>query len=194
MKLMSNEYMGRLRHWQRTIQQDFYMPVQPIAFEGFTTMAQLSVEEASQGRFAPILEGFRWGHTWEYMWVRATVEIPTECTGQTVVMDLHLGGEATLFVNGQAFGTRRAEWVETPHHYMVDNILTSPVKSLSCSLRCTRGIITPMWADAPPALCCRAAIRILRWRGSAQPWAAALLAYGRRMPTSSGWMFPPCRC
>ena len=124
MKLISNEYMGRLRHWQRTIQQDFYMPVQPIAFEGFTTMAQLSMEEASQGSFAPIPEGFRWGHTWEYMWVRATVEIPAACAGQTVVMDLNLGGEATLFANGQAFGTRRAEWVETPHHYMVDNILT----------------------------------------------------------------------
>ena len=124
MKLISNEYMGRLRHWQRTIQQDFYMPVQPIAFEGFTTMAQLSVEEAARGDFAPIPEGFRWGHTWEYMWVRATVEIPAACAGQTVVMDLHLGGEATLFVNGKAFGTRRAEWVETPHHYMVDNILT----------------------------------------------------------------------
>ena len=56
--------------------------------------------------------------------MRATVVIPKECAGQMVVMDLNLGGEATLFVNGSAFGTRRAEWVETPHHYKVDNILT----------------------------------------------------------------------
>ena len=124
MQLMSNEYRDRLRHWQRTIQQDFYLPVKTIDFEGFVTMEQLTPEDASRGCFTPIPDGFRWGHTWEYMWVRATVEIPPECAGQTVVMDLNLGGEATLFVNGQAFGTRRAEWVETPHHYQVDNILT----------------------------------------------------------------------
>ena len=124
MKLMSNEYHDRLQHWQRTIQQDFYVPVQPIAFEGFVTMEQLTVEEAAKGAFQPIPEGFQWGHTWEYMWVRAAVVIPPECEGQTVVMDLNLGGEATLFVNGRAFGTRRAEWVQTPHHYMVDNVLT----------------------------------------------------------------------
>ena len=124
MKLMSNEYRDRLNHWQRTIQQDFYMPVQPIAFEGFVTMAQLTMEEAAKGDFRPIPKGFQWGHTWEYMWLRATVELPQACAGQTVVMDLNLGGEATLFVNGRAFGTRRAEWVDTPHHYIVDQILT----------------------------------------------------------------------
>ncbi len=124
MQLMNNEYRDRLEHWQRTIQQDFYMPVQPIHFEGFLTMDQLTVEEAAKGDFRPIPEGFVWGHTWEYMWVRASVVIPPECEGQTVVMDLNLGGEATLFVNGRAFGTRRAEWVDTPHHYKVDNILT----------------------------------------------------------------------
>ena len=124
MKLMSNEYSGRLKHWQRTLQQDFYRPVAGIAFEGFLTMDQLTPEEAAKGHFAPIPEGFQWGHTWEYMWVRATVVIPEECEGQTVVMGLNLGGEATLFINGLAFGTRRAEWVSTPHHYMVDNLLT----------------------------------------------------------------------
>ena len=124
MQLMSNEYQGRLKHWQRTIQQDFYMPVQQIHFEGYVTMDQLTLEEAAKGPFQPIPEGFQWGHTWEYMWLRATVEIPQECAGQPIVMDLNLGGEATLFVNGQAFGTRRAEWVDVPHHYIVDNILT----------------------------------------------------------------------
>ena len=124
MNLMSKEYGGRLEHWQRTLQQDFYCPAGDIAFEGFTTMEQLTTEDAARGHFAPIPEGFEWGRTWEYMWVRARVVIPEECAGQMVVMDLNLGGEATLFVNGQAFGTRRAEWIDTPHHYMVDNILT----------------------------------------------------------------------
>ncbi len=124
MQLLNNEYRDRLEHWQRTIQQDFYMPVQPIHFEGFFTMEQLTVEQAAEGDFRPIPEGFVWGHTWEYMWVQASIVIPPECEGQMVTMDLNLGGEATLFVNGRAFGTRRADWVDTPHHYKVDNILT----------------------------------------------------------------------
>ena len=95
MNLMSREYGGRLAHWQRTLQQDFYAPVGDIAFEGFVTMEQLTLEEAARGHFAPIPEGFEWGRTWEYMWVRARVVIPEECAGQMVVMDVH--SKALLF-------------------------------------------------------------------------------------------------
>lgn len=59
MKLMSREYDGRLKRCQRPPQQGFYVPVQPIAFGGFA-----------------------WGHTWEYMWVRAKAVIPEECAGR----------------------------------------------------------------------------------------------------------------
>ena len=63
MNLMSKDYGGRLEHWQRTLQQDFYCPVAEIAFEGFTTMEQLTAEEAAKGHFEPIPEGFVWGRT-----------------------------------------------------------------------------------------------------------------------------------
>lgn len=69
-------------------------------------------------------EGTAWGHTWEYMWCRADITLPEAAADKTVAMELDLGGEATLFVNGKAFGTRRAEWVSVPHHYICDNILT----------------------------------------------------------------------
>lgn len=124
MPLMNNEYRDRLTHWQRTLQQDFYQPLEPISFEGFTTMEQLTPETAAKQRFQPIPKGFVWGHTWEYLWLRATVIMPPEAEGQTIVMNLNLSGEATLFVDGCAFGTLRAEWVTVPHHYMVDNVLT----------------------------------------------------------------------
>lgn len=39
-------------------------------------------------------------------------------------MDLHAGGEATLFVDSKVFGTRHAEWVYVPHHYICNQILT----------------------------------------------------------------------
>lgn len=124
MALLHSEYKDRLTHWQRVLAQDFYRPLGEIPLEGFTTMEYLTPGQAAQGDFAPIPEGLRWGHTWEYMWCRGRVVLPEQARGQAVAMSLNLGGEATLFVNGQAFGTRRADWVSVPHHYICDNVLT----------------------------------------------------------------------
>lgn len=124
MSLMHSEYVSRVQHWQRVLAEDFYHPLEEIRFEGFTTMEHLTPEEARKGAFAPMPEGTEWGRTWEYMWVRASVTLPPEAQGLPIVMSLDLGGEATLFVDGEAFGTRRADWVSVPHHYISDNVLT----------------------------------------------------------------------
>lgn len=124
MALLHSEYKDRLAHWQRVLAQDFYRPVGEIPLEGFTTMEHLTPDQARQGNFAPVPVGTVWGHTWEYMWCRGSVRLPEQLQGKAVAMSLDLGGEATLFVNGQAFGTRRAEWVTVPHHYICDNVLT----------------------------------------------------------------------
>lgn len=124
MALMHSEYRARLEHWQRTLSQDFYRPLDEICFEGFTTMEHLTPEQAEKGCFMPVKEGTEWGHTWEYMWMRARVVLPEAAQGEQIVMSLDMGGEATLFVDGRAFGTRRAEWVSVPHHYISDNVLT----------------------------------------------------------------------
>lgn len=124
MELLHSEYKDRIAHWQRVLAQDFYHPEGEIAFEGFTTMDHLTPEQAVEGGFRPMPVGTVWGHTWEYLWLRATVTLPEETAGKAVAMSLDMGGEATLFVNGQAFGTRRAEWVSVPHHYISDNVLT----------------------------------------------------------------------
>ena len=58
MALMTPEYLGRLKHWQRTLAQDFYHPLGNIAFEGFTTMEHLTPEQAMQGA---ISAPFPWG-------------------------------------------------------------------------------------------------------------------------------------
>ncbi len=88
-------------------------------------MDQLTPEEASKGDFKPILAGIRWGHTYEYLWLKGTVTLPEEAQGRRVAMNLKTGGEAMLFVDGQAFGTYRADWVKEPHHFVVDNVLTA---------------------------------------------------------------------
>lgn len=124
MGIMSKEYQDRLNHWERTLKEDFYQPLGAIDFQAYTTMAHIPPEKALTGKFKPVKEGLEWGHTWEYMWLKSAITLPEAARGKTIVMNLDVGGEATLFVNGQAFGTRRAEWVNVPHHYMVDNFLT----------------------------------------------------------------------
>ena len=124
MSLLHSEYRDRLAHWQRVLASDFYRPLESIQFDGFTTIRHLTPGQAAQGPFCPMEEGTAWGHTWEYMWCRADITLPEAADNKTVAMELDLGGEATLFVNGKAFGTRRAEWVSVPHHYICDNILT----------------------------------------------------------------------
>ena len=126
---MNPEWTDRLAHWIQTLRQEFYEPLGEIALEGMTTMDMLSPQEAERGAFAPMPAGTPWGRTWEYAWFRGEIALTPEASGQTIVMDIRTGGEATLFVDGEAFGTRRAEWVGEAHHYLCDQVLT----------RCARG-------------------------------------------------------
>ena len=121
---MQSEWRERLEHWILTLQKDFYKPLGNFAFSGFTTFDQLTPEEAEEHEKIPFPQGMSWGQEWEYAWLWAEAVLPPEAQGQRIVMDLNPGGESTIFVNGAVFGTRRAEWVSTPHHYLVDQTLT----------------------------------------------------------------------
>ena len=121
---MRPEWTDRLTLWLLALEKELYEPVGEIALEGFCTHDMLSPEEAERRACAPMPVGTPWGHTWEYCWLRGDIELDERCRGQRIVMDLRAGGEATLFVDGEAFGTRRAEWVKQPHHYICDQFLT----------------------------------------------------------------------
>ena len=124
MGIQTSEWEGRLIHWIKTLEKDLYLPLERIHWEGFFTMEQLSLEEAKKQAYIPVEPGFAWGRTWEYGWFRTVLKIPRKAAGKRVVLDLRQNGEATLFVNDQVFGTYRAEWIDKPHHYLVDNYLT----------------------------------------------------------------------
>lgn len=123
MKYMHSEWQRRLEHWLETLKQDLYLPLGNIDVEAFLTMDYLTPEEALKGDFQPMAPGTPWGRTWEYCWMKSRIVLPEAAEGKQIVMDLHTGGETTLFVDGKSFGTYRAEWVHTPHHYIVDNVL-----------------------------------------------------------------------
>ncbi len=128
MALLYSEAKDRLSHWQRVLAADLYRPIEEISFDGFPTMEYLTPDQASQKAFRPVPAGTQWGHNWEYLWCRARITMPASARGKAVALSLDLGGEATLFVNGKAFGTRRADWVDVPHHFICDNLLTRCAK------------------------------------------------------------------
>lgn len=129
MKYMHSEWRQRLEHWLKTLKDDFYLPLGEMEAEGFLTMEQLSPQQAREGAFAPMKAGTKWGHTWEYCWLRGQVAIPEKAQGRRIVMDLKTGGETTVFVDGRSFGTYRADWVREPHHFLVDNVLTDSAQA-----------------------------------------------------------------
>ncbi len=123
--VLHSEWRGRISHWIRTLKDDFYRPLGQIPLEAFRTMEQISPEEALSKPFEPVSPGFSWGDTYEYCWMKSRITLPKAAEGRWIVLKLEPQGETTLFVNGRAFGTYRADWVQEPHHYFSDNILTT---------------------------------------------------------------------
>lgn len=127
-KLMKSEWRDRISHWVRTLKDDFYQPLGEIQWEAFRTNEQLSLGEAKKEQFISVKPGFTWGNTYEYCWMKGHIQLSEEAEGKRIVMNLKPDGEATLFVNDKAFGTYRASWVNEPHHYIVDNVLSRCAK------------------------------------------------------------------
>lgn len=121
---MRPEWQDRVKNWMTVLEKEFYEPIAAVELEGFCTHEMLSPAEAERRAFTAMPAGTPWGHTWEYCWLRGEVTLPEKARGRRIVMDLRPGAESTVFVNGEAFGTRRADWVKAPHHYICDQILT----------------------------------------------------------------------
>ncbi len=123
MRIMHSEWRDRLRHWIRTLQDDFYQPLGTIEWNAYRTMEQLTREEVLQKEFVPVECGFTWGKEYEYCWFSGNFKIPDQAAGERVVLKLEPGGESCVFINGETFGTFRASWVKQPHHFFEDNTL-----------------------------------------------------------------------
>ncbi len=125
---MKSEWTESLKHIENALMRDFYHPLGQIAFEGFVTDQELRIEEAMKMPRQEIIEGEKWGEPWKYAWVFSKINLSKEAKGERIIMNLELGGEATLFVNGETFGTTRADWIARKHHYYVDQTLTECAK------------------------------------------------------------------
>ena len=54
MSIMHSEWQGRLRHWIRTLKDDFYEPLGEIQWSACRTMEELPMEEAEKLPFTPV--------------------------------------------------------------------------------------------------------------------------------------------
>ena len=119
------EWEHRIQNWMRVLAKDLYRPLGDMTFEARPTMSRLDLQTAMQGEFQPIKAGDAWGQEWEYLWLRSRITLPEEAAGERIVMNLDLGGEASLYVDGKPFGTRRADWIIEKHHFVCDETLTT---------------------------------------------------------------------
>ena len=129
MDIMHSEWKVRIQNWLDVLKKELYQPIGEIEWVAHKTKEYLTPEEALASDFEPVAPGYTWGETWEYCWFKGKVVIPKGVDGKRIVMNLNPGGESTIFVNGEAFGTYRADWILTDHHYMVDNYLTRDAKA-----------------------------------------------------------------
>lgn len=128
MKIQTSEWSERIDHWIRTLKDDFYAPLGELHFKACFTDRQIPEEEAVKMADKPVEPGFVWGREYEYGWFVTSFTLPESARGKRIVLHLDPGGESTLFLNGEPFGTYRAPGMDEPHHYFVDNTITQSAR------------------------------------------------------------------
>ena len=100
------EWRHRLDSWRAEIPKHFYYVLGNAALEGFTTLEQLTPEQARQANFTLMQPGTEWGAKWEYAWFKGTITLPDDAAGKYIVLAVDVGGESIVYINGVAAGAR----------------------------------------------------------------------------------------
>lgn len=103
---LKEEWMRRIQIWIDELEKQWYLPLEPVVFEGHFTKDHLSYEEAKNRNFCPMLPGSTWGEKWEYGWFKSQVQIPADCEGARIYLKPGIGGEMLLWVNGKLTGAK----------------------------------------------------------------------------------------
>ena len=144
---LSAEWKSRVELWLKALEECIYEPKGLMEWKGFQTKTHLSLKQAEAEAAEPFPEGTCWGEQWAYGWFFTQVQIPQELSGKRIAMDIQLGGESTLFVDGCSFGTRRDDWVSNRLHFICDNVLTDAARggeNFSIAAECYGGHNMPL--------------------------------------------------
>ncbi|MCI8286883.1 MAG: alpha-mannosidase [Lachnospiraceae bacterium] len=102
---LGRQWDERLRIWDEAFGRNLYTRLGEAELSGFTTMEQLSLEQAMSREFQPFPRGREWGRKWEYGWFRASVTMQKEAAGKRILLHLGAGPEMLVYVNGREAGS-----------------------------------------------------------------------------------------
>lgn len=102
---IGRQWDERLKIWEEAFEQNLYTRLEEVALSGFTTMEQLTLEQAMSRDFGPFSVGREWGGKWEYGWFGACVTMPGEAAGKRILLHLGAGPEMLVYVNGREAGS-----------------------------------------------------------------------------------------
>ena len=109
----NRQFRQRLEAWQRELKNQILTPVQRVDFSGCETMERLRPGDAARLPLRAMPAGTRWGRRREYAWFFARTRLPEDCAGQRLVLLSGVGGEQTVWVNGEPRGS-----VDKQHGYV----------------------------------------------------------------------------
>ncbi|MFF2091420.1 glycoside hydrolase family 38 C-terminal domain-containing protein [Paenibacillus sp. NPDC058174] len=98
------ERLFHIEKWIREKENLLYRPLGPVDFTYSPSDNWLYVEEAGSLPYEAMQPRTEWGKTWQYGWFKAAVELPPEAAGKRVELQLNLGSETTVYVNGKLAG------------------------------------------------------------------------------------------
>lgn len=102
---LGRQWDERLKMWDEAFGRNLYTQLEETTLSGFTTMEQLTLEQAAARSFRPFPKGAEWGKKWEYGWFRTEVTMPEEAAGKRILLHLGPGPEMLVFVNGVEAGS-----------------------------------------------------------------------------------------
>jgi alpha-mannosidase len=102
--MLTKEWKRRVDNWRQELPNHVYRPLGALPVNGFLTYDQLTAEEASQGEFEPMPVGTKWGAKWEYGWFKGQVVLPEAAAGKRIVLQVDVGAESAVYVDGVAVG------------------------------------------------------------------------------------------
>ncbi|HEY66597.1 MAG TPA: alpha-mannosidase, partial [Caldilineae bacterium] len=103
---LTPEWTRRIEAWKDELPKHVYRPLGRVEMSGFTTMEQLTPQEALRRDFQPMPPGTKWGAKWEYGWFKGELVLPEGAEGKRIALRVEVGGESLIFVNGEPFGAR----------------------------------------------------------------------------------------
>ena len=105
MMRIGRQWDERLKMWDEAFERNLYIQLGEVELMGFTTMEQMTLEQAKRQCFRPFPRGTGWGEKWEYGWFMCSVKIPDSAVGKRVLLRLGAGPEMLVYVNGVEAGS-----------------------------------------------------------------------------------------